>query len=64
MIGNRYSVGSQGYTILEEGRINRETLALDVEHYLVCRPNGDTLARTFASRADAEAEIQRLEAAQ
>lgn len=61
MIGNRYSAGEHGYTILEEGEINRQTLALDVRHYLVCLPNGDTLEQTFPSRADAQAEIERLE---
>ncbi|MCK5873776.1 MAG: hypothetical protein KAG82_03710 [Alcanivoracaceae bacterium] len=40
MIGNRISWGSQGYTILEQGEINRITLELDVSSWLVCRPDG------------------------
>lgn len=55
MIGNRYGVADTGYTVLEEGEINRQTLQLDVQHYLVCRPDGDVLSRTFARRDEAEA---------
>ncbi|MFN3714212.1 MAG: hypothetical protein ACK4SX_11170 [Alcanivoracaceae bacterium] len=43
MIGNRISWGSQGYTILEQGEINRDTLALDVTAWLVCRPDGEVI---------------------
>lgn len=60
MIGNRYSWGAHGYTILEEGQINRETLQLELEHYLVCRPDGTLLQATFTLE-QARAEIERLE---
>jgi hypothetical protein len=43
MIGNRYSHGTQGYTILEQGEINRQTLELDVASWLVCRPDGEVI---------------------
>ncbi len=62
MIGNRISWGETGYTILEEGDINRHTLQLDVHHYLVCRPNGEMLEDRFSLQA-AKAEIERLEQA-
>lgn len=61
MIGNHYAWGTQGYTILEEGQINRSTLQLDIAHYLVCRPNGEALPQTFATRQAAQDEIDRLE---
>lgn len=54
MIGNRYAVEGTGFTVLEEGEINRQTLQLDVRHYLVCQPDGDVLAQTFSDRAAAE----------
>ena len=60
MIGNRYSWGARGFTILEEGEINRQTLQLDIRHYLVCRPDGTTLDATFTLEG-ARAEIERLE---
>ncbi|MEE4251803.1 MAG: hypothetical protein V2I38_14555 [Alcanivoracaceae bacterium] len=43
MIGNRYSHGQLGYTILEQGDINRNTLQLDVSAWLVCRPDGEVI---------------------
>lgn len=60
MIGNRFSWGEQGFTILEEGEINRQTLQLDIQHYLVCRPDGSSLGETFTLEG-AKAEIERLE---
>lgn len=43
MIGNRHSWGQRGFTILEQGEINRQTLELDVQEWLVCFPNGSLL---------------------
>ena len=60
MIGNRFSWGAAGYTILEEGQLNRHTLQLEVSHYLVCRPDGEALDGHFTLE-QARAEIERLE---
>jgi len=60
VIGNRLAWGAQGYTILEEGEINRQTLQLDVQHYLVCQPDGEPLDQVFTLEA-AKAEILRRE---
>ena len=62
MIGNRHAWGRRGYTILEEGRIDPATLALQVDHYLVCRPDGEPLAQEFDSLEAARAAIDALEA--
>ena len=34
MIGNAIAWGKTGYSIIEEGELNRQTWALDVHHYL------------------------------
>ena len=61
MIGNRYSWGVSGFTILEVGEINRQTFQLDIQHYIVCRPDGSELDEVF-SFDEAKAEVERLEA--
>ena len=60
MIGNRYSHGSLGYTILEQGEINRQTLELEVGQWLVCGPDGNELG-SFASLEIARQAIEQLE---
>ena len=35
MIGNAIAWGKTGYSIIEEGELNRQTWALDVHHYLL-----------------------------
>jgi len=35
MIGNAIAWGETGYSIIEEGELNRQTWALDVHHYLI-----------------------------
>ena len=62
MIGDRHAWGKQGYTILEEGRIDPATLTLTVERYLVCRPDGEALAEGFSSIEEARSAIDALEA--
>lgn len=62
MIGNRLGWGSSGYTILEEGEIDRQSWQLKVSHYLVCCPSGEALPGCF-TLAQAKAEIERREAA-
>lgn len=60
MIGNRLSHGETGYTILEEGELDRQSFQLRASHYLICRPNGETLDGTYTLE-QAQAEIERLE---
>lgn len=62
MIGNHHARGEQGYTILEEGEIHPATLTLEIQHYLVCRPDGEALPETF-TREQACRRIEALEAA-
>lgn len=61
MIGNRYPWGRRGFSILEQGEINRQTLELDVHEWLVCFPDGRLLA-SFDSLAAARRAIDEQEA--
>lgn len=61
MIGNRISWGNQGYTILEQGEINRTTLELDVSSWLVCRPDGSELG-SYPTLALAQKAVEQQEA--
>ena len=61
MIGDRHAWGRQGYTILEEGELERSTWQLEVAHYLICRPDGEQLPGTF-SWEQACRRIEELEA--
>lgn len=47
MIGNPIPWGKHGWVILEEGDLNPRTLQLDVSHYLVVTPAGQTVPGTF-----------------
>lgn len=47
MIGNPIPWGSRGWVILEEGNLNPQTFQLDVVHYLVAMPSGQTVEGTF-----------------
>ncbi len=47
MIGNPIPWGRQGWVILEEGNLNPQTLQLDVTHYLVAMPSGQTVSGSF-----------------
>lgn len=55
MIGQAWPVADTGYSILEIGEINRQTLQLDVQAYLVADPRGNILPETHADRASAVA---------
>ena len=55
MIGQVWPVANTGYSILESGEINRQTLQLDVQGYLIADPRGNTLAKTYADQAAAYA---------
>ena len=48
--------------MLEEGRIDPATLTLQVEQYLVCRPDGQALEQGFPSLEAARAAIDEIEA--
>ncbi|MBQ0754341.1 MAG: hypothetical protein KBT87_03685 [Gammaproteobacteria bacterium] len=61
MIGNHLAWGNSGYTILEEGELDRQTFQLRVAHYLVCMPTGQALEGIFTFD-EAKREIERLEA--
>ena len=60
MIGNAQAWGRTGYSILEEGELNRETWALDIHHYLIAKPNGDNLPGRYTLE-EAKAKIDALE---
>ena len=61
MIGNAFAWGQTGYSILEEGELNRETWALDIHHYLIARPDGENLPGRFTLE-QAKAKIEAIEA--
>lgn len=56
MIGNGFAWGN-GYTIMEEGELDRDTWQLRVSHYLVAGPDGRPLPGHFASLEAAKAFI-------
>lgn len=59
MIGNRHAWG-QGFTILEEGVINRDTLEMEVRNWIACYPNGRELG-SFSTLEAAKQAIEQLE---
>lgn len=61
MIGNHLAWGGSGYTILEEGELDRQSFQLRVTHYLVCMPNGQALEGMF-TLDEAKREVERLQA--
>ena len=61
MIGNPIPWGTKGWVILEEGNLNPSTLQLDVSHYLVAKPSGETVSGTF-TLAEAQKFILEQEA--
>lgn len=60
MIGNAIGWGQSGYSIIEEGELNRQTWALDIHHYLIAKPNGDNLPGRYTLE-EAKAKIEALE---
>ena len=60
MIGNPIPWGTKGWVILEEGNLNPQTLQLDVTHYLVAMPSGQTVSGIF-TLVDAKKFIQEAE---
>ena len=60
MIGNAIGWGQSGYSIIEEGELNRQTWAPDVHHYLIAKPNGQPVPGKFTLE-EAKAHIEALE---
>lgn len=60
MIGQVWPVADTGYSILESGEINRQTLQLDVQAYLIADPRGNTQAKSYADQATAYAAALEL----
>lgn len=54
MIGQAWPIASTGYSVLEQGEIDRQTLRLSVQAYLVADPRGNTFAEQYLSYAEAE----------
>lgn len=61
MIGNGIAWGRRGYTIIEEGELQRGTLQLRVDHYLVAGPDGRPLPGRFKTLDDAKAFVDEQE---
>lgn len=61
MIGNAIAWGQTGYTIIEEGQLQRETLQLRVDHYIVAGPDGRPLPGRFPRLEAAKAFIEQRE---
>jgi len=47
VIGNGFPFGSTGYVILEEGDLDPASFQLQVRHYLVVKPSGETVSGIF-----------------
>lgn len=54
MIGHAYPVADTGYSVLEEGELNRHTLSLDVQCFRVANPRGELLETRYASLVEAQ----------
>lgn len=61
MIGCAIAWGKTGYTIMEEGELNRQTWGLDIHHYLIAKPNGQPVPGKYTLE-EAKAKIDSLEA--
>ena len=59
MIGHAWPVDDTGYSVLEWGELDRQTLSLRITAYVVADRRGDLLPERHASRADAEAAARR-----
>lgn len=57
MIGQAWPVPGTGYSVLEEGQIDRATLGMVVAGYWVATPRGDTWPTLYPDRACAEAAV-------
>lgn len=55
MIGQVWPVASTGYSVLQSGEINRQTLQLDIQGYLVADPRGNTFAASYGDLVSAMA---------
>jgi len=62
MIGNGIAWGRTGYTIIEEGELQRETLQLRIDHYIVAGPDGRPLPGRFSTLEAAKTFVEQREA--
>lgn len=60
MIGNAWPVGDTGYSVLEWGELDRQTLGLRITAWVVATPKGEQLPGFHASRTAAEAVVRAL----
>lgn len=58
MIGNAWPVGDSGWSVLEEGELDRQTLQLRVTGWLVADPSGQVVSGPHGSRMQAETAAQ------
>lgn len=62
MIGNGLAWGRSGYTIIEHGELQRDTLELRVDYYLVAGPDGRPVAGRFKTLTAAKRFVEQQEA--
>ncbi len=48
MIANAFPYGTTGWSLLEQGEINPETLELDLQGYLIANPAGEALPDLYS----------------
>ncbi len=60
MIGNGIAWGR--YTIIEEGELQRDTLQLRIDYYIVAGPDGRPLPGRFPTLEAAKAFVEQREA--
>lgn len=60
MIGNAWPVADTGYSVLEWGELDRQTLSLRITAWVVVDPRGRQLPDFHTSRAEAEAVAREL----
>lgn len=59
MIGNASPVGRTGYSVLEEGNLDRQSFCLHITAWRVADRAGDLFPNFFATKREAEAAAER-----
>lgn len=54
MIGNAWPLANTGYSVLEEGDLDRQSFCLRITAWRVADPAGNVFAQYFATRREAE----------
>ena len=62
MIGNGLAWGQRGYTIIEHGELQRDTLELRVDYYLVAGPDGRPVPGRFKTLEAAKRFVEQQDA--